>query len=254
LPTLGNHDVFRGYLDEGDRDFFRVNTNGASGVSLNITKGMQYAQIYTRKETTVAMSPMDSIEKTYYLYDNWGEDSVDIPLVVSTNFVYVMIDNAKGTKFADDYVDGEIRYFEVKVTISSGTAYVFPGKPLSLRAVAVGSAIFLSWGAPITVGGLPLIGYKIFRGTSPGGEGSIPIAIIGSENTTYTDWPPVSGVYYYIVKAANAVLDGFPSNEASANVTVMIIVADTGGFGIFTLTMASGVLVATAISINKRKK
>ena len=46
-----------------------------------------------------------------------------------------------------------------------------PGPPTGLTATAAGSSrIRLSWTAPTATAGAPVTGYKIYAGTSPGGE------------------------------------------------------------------------------------
>jgi hypothetical protein len=251
LPTLGNCDVFRSYLSEGDRDFFRVSTGGGSSVTLTITKGAQYAQLYAKKNSTVGMSPMNSRDKTHYGFDNWGDDSVTVP-VPGTSCLYVMVDNAQGAKFSDDYTDGEIRRIEVSVSVAGAPVPVPPGPPMHLLAAGVADAIHLTWGMPVTVGGAPLSGFKVFRGTSSGGEGAAPVATVAAANTSYTDFPPASGKYFYIVKAANSAGDSLPSNEASANATVVAVVPEFLGVIVFVVSGASCIIAAIAILSKKR--
>jgi hypothetical protein len=92
-----------------------------------------------------------------------------------------------------------------------------PSAPRNLNASrASGGGINLSWAAPSSSGSSPITGYRIYRGTTPGGEGSTPIASVGNV-TTYRDRATVRGVtYYYKVTAVNAAGEGPASNEDSA--------------------------------------
>ena len=75
--------------------------------------------------------------------------------------------------------------------------------------------ISLAWGASTSSG---VVGYNIYRGTSPGGESSTPINTGGPVvGLTYTDTNTVSGTkYYYYVKASNGTAESGASMEASA--------------------------------------
>ena len=60
-------------------------------------------------------------------------------------------------------------------------------------------------------------GYKVYRGTTSGGE--TLVATLGTA-TTYTDATPTGGVaYYYRVSGFNSLGEGTPSNERSARPT-----------------------------------
>ena len=91
-----------------------------------------------------------------------------------------------------------------------------PSAPQGLAAVAGDASVNLSWKAPTTDGGSAVTGYDVYRGTTPGGEGTTPIAT-NVATTTFTDTGRVNGTtYYYTVAAVNAVGVSTPSNEASA--------------------------------------
>ncbi len=106
-----------------------------------------------------------------------------------------------------------------------GNATTLTNPPASVTATAKGSQVLLAWAAPVGAAS-----YNIYRGTTPGGEGSTPIAT-GLTATSYTDTPPVSGVrYYYTVTAVNAnaaPLNGesAPSSEVSS-ISVVASVSD----------------------------
>jgi len=88
-----------------------------------------------------------------------------------------------------------------------------PGPPLNLTAMAGDQRVTLHWEPPAYDGGIPITSYRIFRGTSSGGESYI--AGIGNV-LTYLDLGRTNGVtYYYQVSAMNKVAEGPRSNEAN---------------------------------------
>lgn len=94
---------------------------------------------------------------------------------------------------------------------------VVPNAPTSLVATITGSGVHLAWAAPVDNGGSSLLGYKVYRGTTAGGESSIPIGSIGT--AAYDDLTVTAGIrYYYLVRACNAIGDSPAGNEASARV------------------------------------
>ena len=96
-----------------------------------------------------------------------------------------------------------------------------PTAPLSLQATSGNAQVALSWSPPASDGGSQLSGYRVYRGTSPGGEG--PTAIGTPSGTSYTDTTAVNGTtYYYKVTAVNSVGEGPASNEASATPAAIV--------------------------------
>ena len=97
----------------------------------------------------------------------------------------------------------------------SATPVVVPGAPTTLTATAGNAQVALAWGAPTNSGGDPVTGYKIYQGTSPGGE-----TLLTSTSTTtaaYTSTGLSNGTtYYFVVSAITLVGEGPFSNEASA--------------------------------------
>jgi fibronectin type 3 domain-containing protein len=66
-----------------------------------------------------------------------------------------------------------------------------------------------------------IAGYNLFRGTSPGGEGSTPLNSTPIQSTSYVDGSVSAGVTYYYVMTAvaqNGATQSTPSNEVSAAV------------------------------------
>jgi len=86
-----------------------------------------------------------------------------------------------------------------------------PATP-SLTAAAGNSVVNLSW---TTSAGAT--GYHVFRGTTPGGEGTTPYATVNAPATSYQDTAVSNGTtYYYKVSAFNTSGESARSTEAAA--------------------------------------
>jgi hypothetical protein len=93
---------------------------------------------------------------------------------------------------------------------------VAPSAPQSLTATAGSGSVSLAWTPPASNGGAAISGYSIYRGTSPGGENSTPVAA-NVTTTSFTDTGLANGTtYYYKVAAVNAAGTSSQSGEASA--------------------------------------
>lgn len=89
-----------------------------------------------------------------------------------------------------------------------------PSQPWKLFAASGDRSVTLSWEAPTFDGGAPVTNYRIYRGTSPGGEGFLTDT---GSLTTLVDTGLTNGVtYYYRVSAKNVAGEGPMSLEASA--------------------------------------
>jgi fibronectin type 3 domain-containing protein len=117
--------------------------------------------------------------------------------------------------------NGVAYYYRVSALNSAGegalSAYVnaqtlnLPSAPRGLSVTPSLGNIKLSWFPPLGDGGSLVTNYKIYRGTSPGGE--IYLATVGTV-LTYDDPQVENGeTYYYIITAVNAVGISPPSNE-----------------------------------------
>jgi PKD repeat protein len=106
----------------------------------------------------------------------------------------------------------------VSVTASpiAGTA---PGAPTGLTATPGSGQVALSWTPPSNNGGVNITSYKVYRGTSSGGETLLTsggCSGLGAV-TSCTDTGLTNGTtYYYTVSAMNAIGEGPVSNEANA--------------------------------------
>jgi len=119
--------------------------------------------------------------------------------------------------------NGQTYYYQVSAfsTLiegpSSNEANATPGVssvPLFLQAEGGDSNISLTWNAPLYDGGFQITNYKIYRGTSSGGE--TYFTTVGNV-LNYSDTAVIpEQLYYYQVSAVNSFSEGHLSNEAWA--------------------------------------
>ncbi len=77
-----------------------------------------------------------------------------------------------------------------------------------------GNSVTISWAEPANDGGAAITGYRIYRGTTSGGE---TLLLTVPRMTTYTDETTVDGTtYYFQVAAVNSAGEGPRSGELSA--------------------------------------
>jgi len=126
------------------------------------------------------------------------------------------------------------------------TPQTVPSAPRNLVARGGDRYVVLTWEAPADDGGSPIIGYKIYRGTSPGNE---TLLIIVGNVLTYNDTGLMNGqTYYYRVSALNGVGVGELSEEVSATPQSAPTPAGTsasGGWGSLLLLAALVVVIVT---------
>ena len=128
------------------------------------------------------------------------------------------------TSFADSgLTNGTTYYYKVSALNSIGESVAsnelsarpaaVPGAPALTNAVPGNASVSLSWSTPSS-NGSAITGYRIYRGTTSGGE--TLLTTVGSVNS-WTDTTVANGVtYYYEVSALNFVGEGAASNELSA--------------------------------------
>jgi parallel beta-helix repeat protein len=102
---------------------------------------------------------------------------------------------------------------------ASATPATIPTPPQNLVAMAGDREASLSWDPPSSDGGSSVTSYRIYRGTTPGGE--VFLTEVGNV-TSYVDIGLSPGqTYYYQVSAMNVVGEGPISNETHATPTTM---------------------------------
>jgi len=91
-----------------------------------------------------------------------------------------------------------------------------PSAPVNLQAFSTNTTIELSWSPPLSSGGSPVLGYRVYRGTS-----SDSLSVLGSQVTAseFTDTDVNNGTtYFYQISAQNALGEGPLSQITSAKV------------------------------------
>jgi len=126
--------------------------------------------------------------------------------------------------------NGQIYFYKVKAKNSVGESATYsneddatpisgvisvPSAPLNLIATAGDDKVVLNWQAPSSDGGSAITNYRIYRGTTSGGE---TFLIEVGNALTYTDTGVINNqTYYYKVKAKNSVGESIGySNIANA--------------------------------------
>ena len=90
-----------------------------------------------------------------------------------------------------------------------------PSEPLNLRAEAGDHQVTLTWAAPSSDGGSPVLGYRMYCGNTSGGE---TFLIDVGNVLAYTETGLMNGQnYYYVVSALNRFVEGPRSNEVLAS-------------------------------------
>jgi titin len=122
---------------------------------------------------------------------------------------------------------GTTYYFQVTAVNAVGegspseevpaVAVTVPEAPTGLTVTPGKSQMTLKWTPPASDGGLPVTGYVIYQGTSPGVGTGAPGGGLLVRTTSYTVTGLTNGTtYYFGVAAVNAVGEGSQSEEVSA--------------------------------------
>ncbi|UCE74687.1 MAG: fibronectin type III domain-containing protein, partial [Methanomassiliicoccales archaeon] len=149
----------------------------------------------------------------YRIYRGTNPSQITYPITVGNVYTYT-----------DKYlINGQTYYYKVSAVNGAGegsksnetiaTPVTVPSAPLDLVAIAGNGQISLSWLTPSSDGGLPIIGYKIYRGDNL--DEVTPLTTLNA-SLTYTDTGLANGhTCYYKVSGVNSVGEGSESKGAS---------------------------------------
>jgi fibronectin type 3 domain-containing protein len=162
------------------------------------------------------------INETGYTIIEWNLSWIRVGETWSVSFD--IVSHLAGNVEANNYTASRIKYKDLEnstieklfplITINVIDEFPQLGAPTNLDAMAGVGHIDLTWNAPLSDGGSPIINYRIYKGTSPGSE---TFYIMIGNITSYNDTSVTPGVtYYYKVSAVNGTEEGPLSNEAFA--------------------------------------
>ncbi|MGD0817577.1 MAG: fibronectin type III domain-containing protein [Methanomassiliicoccales archaeon] len=236
---LGQQTYVDNLLNPGTDYQYRVEVSNNYGNAIALSN---VAQATTTVSNVIPSAPLNLVASSGagYIQLSWGAPTTAGPGITNYKIFRGTTAAGEGTTvfqtvsgstlaYNDTTVTaGQIYYYEVAAVNSIGTGpdsnevngmapvASAPSAPLGLTAFASAGQIQLNWSAPSSVG-TGITEYRIFRGTTSGGEGTTPIATVSGTILTFTDVNVVTGTpYEYTVTAVNAAGMGLASNEASA--------------------------------------
>ena len=200
-------------------------TNGApSPLVINLSgNGQATSLLLGASPTTLAFANVldqSSSQKTTSITNN-GNANVTISSVIVAGAGFTASGIPNGTVLTPG------QSVPLTVTFAPTSGGVVSGANISIASNATNSpalvtlsgtgmhSVVLSWTASPTGG----VTYNVFRGSSPGGEGTTPINTSPVNLLTFTDTSvSPGGNYYYTVEAVNSAGSSAPSNEAPASI------------------------------------
>jgi len=208
---------------------------------------------------------------------NWGAPLYDYGFQVTGYYIYRGTSSGQGdllaivgnvTEFTDNTVGEDTYYYWVSAVNAVGAGKMsaeasvtvvsistVPDAPRNLNAEAGNGTVLLTWDPPEDDGGTPIIGYKLYRGTS---EGAVVFWLsVGNATSLLDDNVENDQTYYYRVSAVNAVGEGPLTDTESATPSV-----DAGDDGegndlllyIVIIIVALAAVAGIAVLLLKRKK
>ena len=141
-----------------------------------------------------------------------------------SHYALLAITNETTYAYTDSLVTlGEIFYYVITAVNNIGESEAsnelvvligsIPSVPQSLQVTSIENQVVLSWSAPLSTGGFPIISYMIYCSTSSGSEYNL-LNIVYGNTFTYNDSSVTLGqTHYYIITAVNSIGESEASNE-----------------------------------------
>jgi fibronectin type 3 domain-containing protein len=149
-------------------------------------------------------TPLATLSDTEHSYD-------DTAVSNGTTYYYVVV--------ATNSVGASPPSEEVSATPGGSTSATPPSAPQAVVASNPPGSVHLEWNPPSSNGGASITSYRVYRGTSPGGEvRTTPVGTVSSTSFDDVDNLSAGTTYYYVVAAVNSAGEGALSAEVSATV------------------------------------
>ncbi|MFX1398603.1 MAG: LamG-like jellyroll fold domain-containing protein [Promethearchaeota archaeon] len=191
----------------------------------------------------------NGVEQPLEWVTGMGGDMLNVP-----DPFFIGMDNKYGLTGFTGYID-EVKIFDTALTseeildLTATPTITIPRVPLNLQAIASDEQVVLTWEAPDDDGGSAITNYRIYRGTTSGGE--TLLTTVGNV-LTYTDINLTNGqTYYYMVIAVNTNGNSLPSNEANATPESDSIPGFDMAFLILGLSI-TGVIIIMIIKLKRK--
>lgn len=220
-------------LKNGQMYFYRVRARNVVG------EGQMSNEVAVRPATAPS-EPQDLVAEAGVGYVNlsWSPPVLDGGRPVDGYRVYRGNSSGGETLLTDlgivfqytdhGVIEGQTYFYQVSAENRKGegpvsneanaTVPTAPSHPENLSAIGGYREVALVWNPPFTDGGSPVTNYRVYRGTTPGGE---TFLLELGNVTDFLDVGLADGQeYFYQVSAVNIVGEGAKSNEANANTSL----------------------------------
>ena len=236
--------LYRGYDEYGLEHYIRLGPFLNNFIDVNVAIGTTYCYAVVA-ENAMGASPMthviclmptgppgtpvgvEVISGDGWVNLSWEAAISNGGLPVLGFFVYRSIDDASFVQLGDvkdamwfndtEVVNGEAYYYGVSAynargegpmsTQAKGTPMGLPPPPISISVTEGYGWLEITWAPPMDTKGSPLIGYNIYRGTSP--ADMVVISNPGSRQTSHMDPGLVPGAtYHYAMSSITAAGEG----------------------------------------------
>ena len=213
------HDI--GFTISASSTSASINAGDSASYTLNITFPYDWTTDVGHFEVNGLPSGASASFSSSYVHPSGNGASSSLTLTIQTSSstpsgTYTLTFIAYTYNHTNGHWGNLTNSIQLTLTVGSGgSSPTAPSAPQNLQASAGNGYVLLSWQAPSSNGGASITNYKIYRGTSSGGESYL--AEVSGTTLSYNDTSVTNGqTYYYYVTAVNSAGESQPSNEVSA--------------------------------------